>query len=279
MKACSEAPAMKLVIKAGGTLLDDPAVLAEIARQLAALSRVHQLVIVHGGGKQVTHYLAERGIESRFVNGLRVSSAPVIDAVLKVIAGTVNKRLVSALVAAGAPALGLSGVDGPLTIAQPLDPALGFVGQPGPTDPRLLESLLSAGYTPVIACVAGDRSGNIYNVNADQMAVSCATGWGAQKLLFLTDVPGVQDQAGRVLPHLATAEIPALLASGIVRGGMQAKLQAAAAAVAAGVEQVIVACGHEPDVCAKLLAGHALGTRVSPHPCSPHPCSERGVTA
>jgi acetylglutamate kinase len=265
---------MKLLVKAGGTLLDNSAISAEIARQLAALSRLHQLVIVHGGGKQVTQYLTERGIESRFVNGLRVSTGPVIDAVLKVIAGSLNKRLVSALIAAGAPALGLSGVDGPLTVAQPLDPALGFVGQPGPTDPRLLESLLSAGYTPVIACIAGDRSGNIYNVNADQMAVSCAAGWGAEKLLFLTDVPGVKDRAGRVLPHLTTAEIPALVGSGVAHGGMQAKLEAAAAAVAAGVEEVIVASGHEPDICARLLAGHALGTRVSSHLFP-----ERSVTA
>ncbi len=265
---------MKLVIKAGGSLLEDSATRNAIARQLAGMAREHELVVVHGGGQQVTRFLEERGLTSRFVAGLRISDEPVVDAVIKVIAGSVNKRLVSAIVAAGESAVGLSGVDGPLTIAERADIALGFVGNPGPTDGRLLDTLVKAGYLPVVACIAGDREGNIYNVNADQMAVSCATGWRAEKLLFLTDVPGVKNQAGRVLPHISAAEVGGLIEAGTAYGGMQAKLQAAMTALRTGIGEVIIAPGHDPDICRRLLAGEALGTRLSMEAVP-----ERGVTA
>ncbi|MFL6416259.1 MAG: acetylglutamate kinase, partial [Bryobacteraceae bacterium] len=179
---------MKVLIKIGGTLLDSPEKVQSIASQLASVGPDSQLVVVHGGGKEVTRFLAERGIESRFQNGLRVSDLTVIDAVTKVIAGAVNKRLVSALIAAGRQTIGLSGIDGLLTRAVPLDPALDFVGRPVSTDGKLLDLMESAGYLPVVACIAGDEAGNIYNVNADVMAVSAALGWQAAKLFFLTDV-------------------------------------------------------------------------------------------
>lgn len=254
---------MKLLIKLGGTLLDDEAQQRDIARQLAQLACGDQLVVVHGGGKQVTRFLEERGIASRFVEGLRVSDEPVIDAVTKAIAGTVNKRLVCALTAAGAAAVGLSGVDGALTLAEQLHPDLGFVGRPARTDGRLLDVLLKAGYLPVVACVAGDAKGNIYNVNADQMAVSCALGWGADRLLFLTDVPGVKGGNGAVLSHLADKDIQELIQSGTARGGMQAKLESARFALQNGLTEVAIASGHEPDVCARLVAGEELGTRIA----------------
>lgn len=254
---------MKLVIKVGGSLLDNVDSREVIARQFAEIGRKSELVVVHGGGKQVTRFLEEHGVESQFVGGLRISDEPVIDAVLKVIAGSVNKRLVSAIVAAGACAVGLSGVDGPLTIAQPMEAGLGFVGQPGPTDGQLLDLLVNAGYVPVVACIAGDREGNIYNVNADQMAVSCASGWRAEKLYFLTDVAGVKDRAGRVLAHVSSDEVAALIGTGVAHGGMEAKLEAAMAALRTGIREVVIADGHHPDICRRLLDGEALGTRLS----------------
>jgi acetylglutamate kinase len=148
---------VKLLVKLGGTLLEDSASRADLAVQLAAVARAHTLVIVHGGGKQVTQFLAERGIESQFVNGLRVTSEAVIDAVTKVICGSVNQQLVSSLIAAGVSAVGLSGVDGPLTIAEQLNPELGFVGKPIRTEARLLDLLSQSGYVPTVACVAGDE--------------------------------------------------------------------------------------------------------------------------
>jgi len=254
---------VKVLIKLGGALLDDAARQSEIARQLASLAVRHEVVVVHGGGKQMTRFLDQRGIQSRFVSGLRVSDEAVIDAVTMVISGAVNKRLVSALTAAGVAAVGLSGVDGSLTLADPLHPDLGFVGRPVRTDGRLLKLLLAAGYLPVIACVAGDSSGNIYNVNADQMAVSCALGWGADRLLFLTDVVGVKDAAGVTLPRLTGSGIEELIRSGIAHGGMQAKLESARLALQQGLAEVVIASGQEDNVCARVLDGENLGTRLA----------------
>lgn len=254
---------MKLLIKLGGALLDDPGQQADIARQLSHVARSHQVVIVHGGGKQATRFLQERGIASRFVGGLRVSDEAVIDAVTKVIGGGVNKRLVSALIAAGSDAVGLSGVDGPLTVAEQLNLELGFVGRPVRTEGRLLDTLLNAGYVPVVACIAGDRSGNIYNVNADQMAVSCALGWGADRLLFLTDVDGVKGRDGAVLSRLDESGIDELIQSGIAHGGMQAKLEAARFALRNGLSEVVIASGQQHDICTRLLAGESLGSRLA----------------
>jgi acetylglutamate kinase len=252
---------VKVLIKLGGTLLDKPESLGAIAKQLAELSARYCLAVVHGGGKQVTRFLEERGVSSRFKNGLRISDAAVIDAVTKVIAGSVNKQLVSAVIAAGKPAVGLSGIDGSLTGAVPVDAELQFVGKPVKTDGRLLDLLSEAGYLPVIACLAGDTSGNIYNVNADAMAVSCATGWQASKLLFITDVPGVKDENGSVLHQLPCGEIARLIASGVAHGGMQAKLEAAESALKAGLE-VMIASGAEPSICARLLNGEEIGTHL-----------------
>lgn len=254
---------MRIAIKLGGALLDNSFSRSAIAKQLVDVAREHELIVVHGGGKQVTRFLEERGVSSSFVKGLRVSDAPVIDAVTKVIAGSLNKDLVSAINAEGESAVGLSGVDGLLTTAVQLDPNLAFVGEPAKTDERLLDLLVNAGYLPVIACIAGDKQGNIYNVNADRMAVSCATGWRADMLLFLTDVQGVKDRQGEIIHQLGQEEMRELIASGVASGGMRAKLEAAETAIDAGLEQVIVAPGHEPGICRRLLRGERLGTRIS----------------
>lgn len=254
---------MKALIKLGGTLLDNRAARNALAAQIAALPDAGvKPVVVHGGGKQMTRFLAERGVESRFVNGLRVTSPEIIDAVLKVFAGSVNKELVAALVAAGAPAVGLSGIDGALAEARQLNPELGAVGQIIRTNPEVLEALAGGGFIPVVACVAGDRQGNIYNVNADQMAVACAAGYRAAKLFFLTDVEGVRGAAGETLPDLTAEGARALIASGVASGGMEAKLNSACAALDHGVGEVVIAAGAAPDVVRRLVSGEALGTRI-----------------
>ena len=254
---------MKILVKLGGTLLDEPASRAALATQLAELRQNQiELVVVHGGGKQMTRYLAERGIESRFVNGLRVTTAETLDAVLKVFAGTVNHELVASLNRAGALAVGLSGIDALLTEAEQMDPALGAVGRVTQSNPTLLRLLTSNGYLPVVACVAGGRDGNIYNVNADQMAVACAAAFGAQQLIFLTDVEGVLDESRQVRECLTAAESERLIAQGVATGGMQAKLNAALSALQAGVEQVRIAPGLAAGVLQRALSGEAIGTRM-----------------
>ncbi len=253
---------MKVLVKVGGTLLDEERSRTSLAWQIAALQSEHRLVVVHGGGRQMTRFLEERGIASRFVGGLRVSDETVIDAACKVIAGSVNKQFVAAFSAAGQPAVGLSGVDGGLTRAEQLREELGFVGRPVASNGALLELLIHGGYLPVVACIASNERGTIYNVNADQMAVSCAVAFGADRLLFLTDVAGVKDAAGQVLPNLELTELEGLIQSGVAHGGMQAKLEAAKGAVERGVTQVVIASGQELDVCARVFAGAPVGTRL-----------------
>lgn len=254
---------MRILVKLGGTLLDHAGSRRRLAAEIAALHKQeHQLVVVHGGGKQMTRFLAERGVESHFVNGLRVTGPEVLDAVLKVLAGSVNQELVAAFISAGVQAVGLTGVDALLTEAEQMSPDLGFVGRTVRSDARLLEVLTANQYLPVVACVAGDRDGQIYNVNADQMAAACAAAFGAAKLLFLTDVEGVRGPGDRILPSLSPEECARLIADGIATGGMQAKLNAATDALHRGVGEVIIAPGATPGALAKLVAGEALGTRL-----------------
>ena len=256
--------ARKILVKLGGTLLDEPASRDRLAVELTAVSRLPglQMTVVHGGGKQMTRFLAERGIESKFVGGLRVTTLEVVDAVLKVFAGTVNHTLVAALVAAGSLPVGLTGIDALLTEAEQWSPELGAVGKPVRSNGALLNLLTSNGYLPVVACVAGDRQGNIYNVNADQMAASCAAGFGASELLFLTDVPGVMDAAKQILPRLNRAASERLIVDGVATGGMQAKLEAAHCALEGGVAEVVIAPGAAPQIVARLLDGELIGTRL-----------------
>jgi acetylglutamate kinase len=233
-----------------------------LAREITELARHDEVVVVHGGGKQMTRFLAERGVESKFINGLRVTTPDVIDAVVKVFAGSVNAQLVTAFRVAGALPVGLSGLSAGLVDAVQLRPELGQVGKPVACNGRLLDVLVAANYLPVVACVAGDAKGAIYNVNGDQMAVACAAGFHAEKLMFLTDVEGVLDQAGATRPRLTTAEAAGLIQAGIATGGMQAKLESAINALSQGVTQVLIAPGARPGIVAALRAGEPIGTTI-----------------
>ena len=256
-------PGSKIVVKLGGTLLDEAASRESLAAQLAALpGRGVRVVAVHGGGKQMTRYLADRGFESRFVNGLRVTGPETLDAILKVFAGTVNHELVASLNRGGALAVGLSGIDALLAEAEQMDPDLGAVGRVVKSNAALLDLLAEHGYLPVIACVAGDRQGRVYNVNADQMAVTCAAAFGAQELIFLTDVQGVLDESRQVRPRLTTTESERLIRDGIATGGMQAKLSAAQAALRGGVVRVLIAPGAAPRIIERILSGEPVGTQM-----------------
>lgn len=254
---------MKLLIKIGGTLLDTPATRDSLARQIAAAAGLnHQIVVVHGGGKQITRFLDERGIPSRFVNGLRVTGPETMDAVVKVLAGTVNKQLVAALSEAGALPVGLCGLDAGLVQAEAVSPELGAVGRVTGSNPALLHLLVKHGYLPVVACIGGNREGRLFNINADQMAAACARAFGADLLLFLTDVGGVLDAAGQTIARLSTAAARELVRSGVAHGGMQAKLEAASAALHGGVARVRIVLGGAESVVLKAVAGEAIGTAL-----------------
>ena len=253
----------RLLVKLGGTLLDSPDSRLRLAKEItAAASADRAITVVHGGGKQMTRFLAERGVESKFINGLRVTDPNVIDAVVKVFKGSVNADLVTAFRAAGNRPVGLSGIDAGLVDAEILSPELGQVGRPVASDARVLEVLTGAGFLPVVACIAGDAEGKIYNVNADQMAVACASSFHANSLLFLTDVEGVKGSDGQVFPVLTAAQCRQLIADGVATGGMQAKLESAMDALSHGVGEVWIAPGARVSIVQELLSKAQVGTRI-----------------
>jgi acetylglutamate kinase len=255
---------LKILIKIGGTLLDQPESRNRLAGEIARAVRDGlDAVVVHGGGKQMTRFLAERGVESRFVDGLRVTTPEVLDAVLKILAGSVNQELVAAFVAAGVNAVGLTGMDALLMEAEPISEELGAVGKPVRCNAQLLSILISNRYLPVVACMAGDGLGRFYNVNADQMACAIAAAMPAEKLLFLTDVDGVKGLDGAVLEELSLEACRDLISSGVATGGMRAKLEAAAEAVRANVGEVRILSGAVPEILQKTLAGSTIGTRLT----------------
>lgn len=258
---------MKVLIKLGGTLLDEAESRHRLAAEIAsAVDQGLQAVVVHGGGKQMTRYLAGLGIESRFVNGLRVTTPEVLDAVIKILAGSVNRELVSAFIACGAAAIGLSGMDALLTEAEQMSAELGWVGKPVRSNTGLLNSLLELQYLPVVACLAGNRQGQFFNVNADQMAVSVAGALHADKLFFLTDVDGVRGENNVVYSTLNGDQCRQLINLGVATGGMQAKLQSAMEALETGISEVVIAPGAVPGIVEKLLQGESIGTRVVAQP-------------
>jgi acetylglutamate kinase len=254
---------VKLLIKLGGTLLDSLESRIRLASEIHDAQKEHQVVVVHGGGKQMTRFLEERGVESKFINGLRVTSPDVIDAVVKVFAGSVNAQLVTAFRMAGARPVGLSGISAGLVDAVQLDPELGQVGRPVASDPALLTLLTRESYIPVIACIAGDSCGNIFNVNADQMAVACASSFEVDRLLFLTDVEGVRDSTGTHVPTLAAQTAGEWIASGVAAGGMRAKLESSIDALKKGVKEIVIAPGARPQIVRDLIVGASVGTRIT----------------
>ncbi len=256
---------MKLLVKIGGTLLESEKSLDSLAAQLQALvAGGHRVAVVHGGGKRLSRYLANLDHESEFRNGLRVTPPETLDAVLRVLAGSVNRRLVAALQKAGARAVGLTGIDAGIAHAVQMDPALGAVGKVESVDASLPALLTEQGYLPAIACIAGGDNGAIFNVNADQMAAACACGFAADRVIFLTDVGGVLDARQARIPKLTCAQAEELIASGVAQGGMEAKLRAAMAAAAGGIERVSIVSGAEPAILARVLADEDAGTTLLP---------------
>jgi acetylglutamate kinase len=226
------------VVKIGGNELDQPAWVAKCAH---ALKGIGPTVVVHGGGQAVTTWSRRLGLPVEQRDGLRVTTPEIAQLVEMVLGGPVNRLLVSALRAAGLDAIGLSGVDGGLLTAQPLENGLelGEVGEIVNVRASLLQSLLLAGLTPVVAPVAPSLTAPVrpLNVNADQAAAAIAAALGAQELLFVSNVPGVTND-GVAQPTLAAGEIAQMIEEGVVTGGMAAKLRAAAHAMEAGVRAV-----------------------------------------
>jgi acetylglutamate kinase len=239
------------VVKLGGNELDRPGWLADCAQ---AVARAGSVVVVHGGGAAITSLSERLGLPVDKRDGLRVTTPEVAEVVEMVLAGPVNRRVVTALRAAGLDALGLAGADGGLLTAEQAPGALGLVGRVTAVRAGLLDSLLLAGLTPVVAPLAPQADGTVLNVNADDAAAAVAGALNAEELLQISDVAGVVVD-GAVSATLAEAEIEGLIARGVVTGGMAAKLRAAAAALALGVRAVRIGGPA-------LLTDPAAGTRV-----------------
>ena len=243
---------MKVVVKIGGAALDDEDVLRKCAHAVVGLAGDgHHIAVVHGGGGALTRTLEKLGKTSEFVNGLRVTDAETRDMALMVLAGMVNKKLVAAIGAAGRPAIGMSGGDGTSFRARKKetgDVDLGYVGEICAVDPRWIETIWSQGGIPVIASLAVGALGEYYNVNADQMASACALACKADTLIFLTDVPGVKDAGGSVMPWLTTKQVPMLIADAVGGGGMLPKLEACSNALKRGVGQVAILPAAQVEV-------------------------------
>lgn len=256
---------MKLLVKLGGTLLESADSRGSLARQLRLLLDAgHRVVVVHGGGKRLSRYLAGLDHKSEFRNGLRVTPPEILDAVLRVLAGSVNRQLVADMQAAGLQAVGLTGIDAGFVQASQLDPQLGLVGKVERVNPALVDRLATDGYLPTVACIAGGEAGTIYNVNADQMASACAAGLGVDRLIFLTDVGGVLNADGQLLPRLSAEGARSLIDDKVAVGGMEAKLTAAIGAMHGGIHSVSIANGHAPDALLSAVGGEPTGTELRP---------------
>lgn len=225
-------------------------------------------VIVHGGGPAISATLDKLGIESEFVGGLRKTNEAVLDVVEMVLSGQINKEIVRRIQLSGAKAMGLSGVDGHLMLAEPVDNAheVGLVGHIKSVNAELIQQIVGLGYMPVIAPVGlGADGAQRYNINADTAAGAVASHLGVERMIVVTDVPGIMkrvDGVMTVLPEVTVAEIEEMIGSGDIYGGMIPKVKAAIQCIHGAVQEVVIVDGSEPQVLSKVLKEGRIGTAI-----------------
>jgi len=256
----------RFVMKCGGsTLAALPNAFFEDLRSLQA-SGVEP-VIVHGGGPAINETLGKLGIESKFLNGLRVTDEATLDVVEMVLAGRINKEIVRKLQRNGAKSIGLSGTDGKLITARPVANAdeIGLVGDVVGVNAELVEGVIGLGYLPVIAPIGIDEAGQRYNINADTAAGAVASALGVDTMIVVTDVPGIMRSADgekKVLPQVSFADIEEMIASGEIYGGMIPKVRAAMACLHGDVKEVRIVDGSAERVLSRALKEGDIGTRI-----------------
>jgi len=265
------------VVKYGGHAMGDPELARDFAEDVVLLKAVGiNPVVVHGGGPQIGAMLKRLGVESRFVDGLRVTDKVTAEIAEMVLAGSINKEIVSWIAAAGGKAVGISGKDAGLVRATKVTRTepdrlqgierhvdLGFVGEPSSVDCTILETLSAQGFIPVVAPVALGFDGETYNVNADTMAGAIAAASGAARFFLLTDVPGVLGKEGNLLTDLHPADIAGLREDGTITGGMIPKLETCVTAVEAGVGAAVILDGRIPHgMLLEIFTERGVGTLV-----------------
>src|SRR4051794_11672434 len=248
-----------LVVKLGGTTIAEQ---SQVLQEVAAVARRRPVLLVHGGGKRITEWLERLGVPSTLEGGVRGTHARALEGAGAVLRGVVNSELVSGLRDLGVDAVGLSGVDGGLLIAERI-PQLGLVARVVGLRRDLLDAILVAGQVPVVAPLARDADGIVCNVNADDVAAGIAGGLGARQLVLMTDVDGVRDEHGRKLDSLTVEEAEDLIDRGVIAGGMVPKIRAALAALTWGDAEAIIADSSAPHALRRALDDPHFGTRLS----------------
>ena len=267
-----------ILIKFGGHAMGKADYVNAFASDIALLDQVGaRPVVVHGGGPQIGEMLTKLKIESNFVDGLRVTDEATISIVEMVLAGGINKALVAAIASAGGRAVGVSGKDGGLITARKLmavakssDSAiqkavdLGYVGEPANIDVTVLEALMMHNLIPVVAPIGSGEDGKTYNINADTAAGAISAALNAKRMLMLTDVTGVQDKDGNLIPSLTISQAEALILDGTVSGGMIPKVETCIEAVQGGAEGAVIMDGRVPhSLLIELFTEHGMGTIIT----------------
>jgi acetylglutamate kinase len=262
-----------IVVKYGGAAMEKAGLAASFAQDISLLQSAGiRPVVVHGGGPAVTQMSERLGIETTFVDGVRVTDAATLDVATMVLAGKLSTEVVGTLVSGGVNAVGLSGVDGRLLLARrQTGPDLGFVGEVIHVDVHVVETLLSRGFVPVVASIAIDEDGQAYNVNADVVAAELAVALGAEKLVYVNDVPGLMGPRGDLLSEVSVSQCRELLGRvGVIDGGMIPKIDSASRAVEAGVGRVHLVDGRvEHAVVLELFTPEGVGTMIAPDAPAP----------
>ena len=257
-----------IVVKYGGNAMISPDLQKAVMDDIALLSLIGiKVVLVHGGGPEISEMLKRVGKESIFVDGLRVTDKETAELVQMVLAGKVNKNLVNLLENTGGKAIGLSGMDGHMIEARVQDERLGFVGEITNVNTAPITDLLDKGYIPVVSTVGCDRENNVYNINADTAAARIAGELKAENLILMTDIAGVlrdKDDPGTLIPHILVSETPQLMSEGIIQGGMIPKMDCCVAAIRRGVKQACIIDGRVPhSILIETLTNAGIGTMLT----------------
>ena len=256
-----------VVVKYGGNAMVNQQLKEQVMEDVVLLWLIGvKVVLVHGGGPEINELMEKVGKKPEFIDGLRVTDKETVDIVQMILAGKVNKTLVSYLESKGGKAMGISGIDGGLVQAEMKDPKLGYVGKVTNVNIEPVEDLLSKGYIPGIATVASDKDGNVYNINGDTVAARIAGALNAERLIMMTDIAGIlkdKDDPSTLIPHVTVEEAQALYKDGTISGGMIPKVDCCIDAIKHGVKNVVIMDGRVPhSILMEILTNEGAGTMV-----------------
>ncbi len=254
-----------VVVKYGGNAMVNEKLKNSVARDIVLLHLIGvKVVLVHGGGPEITQTLSALGKETKFVDGLRVTDKETVEVAQMVLAGKINKSIVNLIECCGGKSIGLSGLDGHMLKAKVKDERLGYVGEITDVDPSPICDILDKGYIPVVSTIGCDDEGNVYNINADTAAAKIAGALNAESLISLTDISGIlrdKDDPSTLIPHITVAETDDLIKNGIISDGMIPKVECCTDAIKCGVKKVFIIDGRVPhSILIETLTDEGIGT-------------------